>query len=997
MISRTLILVLLILPIFTIGQWQQEVKYKIEVELDDENHVLHAFESIVYVNNSPDTLSKIYFHLWPNAYQNKKTALANQLFRQGESIMHYASTDELGYIDSLDFKVNETKVVWSLDSEFVDIALLHLNEILLPGDSIKISTPFQVKFPVAGISRLGHDINAYQVTQWYPKPAVYDEKGWHPMYYLDQGEFYSEFGSFEVSITLPENYVVAATGDLVGGSRLTEEGFKKAKELFTEQWWREGAWEDKTGEFPTSSSQLKTLHFHQKNVHDFAFFADKRWLMESKDVLIPGSFKKVRVEVLYLKENANLWKDALLYAEKGLLFYSKNVGAYPYNHCTVVDGSVAAGGGMEYPNVTIIGEADNSFFLENTIVHEIGHNWLYGILGNNERTNSWMDEGLNSFYERKYLVEQSSDVRFSDLFGSVLKLILKDNDPPQEKYFYYAYFLQASRSLDQPTSSDSEFFYGDNYGSSVYAKSAVLFNYLAKYVGEEKFEAAMKLYFQKWKFKHPAPHDFRTVLEQELGLDLAWFFDDLLYTTKKMDYALRGVKKEDANGWSLLVENESDVQGPLLIDLMSGDSIIQKVWFAGFLDKAVLELPPGDFTHFMIDKEELTPDLNRENNFISVDGWFKKWEPFETNLVFSIPKADKSQLFYLPYLGYNANDKLKLGLVLYNSLLLEKKNRYLLMPTYGFGSRKLGGYYKVIHSSYFRNTFAHKLNYSLTYRRNGIDWGDFAGYWEKIEPKLELFAGRNSNNWQNLSLRYTGTRINLPGIKALNNQYCTLNYRLAKKHALYPFEFNGNAQLINYSSPKVWAEYKQLVATGEGKRSIQFRAFAGMFLGNSPNDLTHRFRMTAGNGADGLVESGGGLINRGMQDYLMDDVYLARYSSPDNFLSQQVQKNDGGFRTGLYLGANNKWLTAVNLTVPTPVRFIDFYADFALYPSVGNEIESAYSAGVQLTVFKDVLEVYFPVSNSNNINSNYDVVGLTNYTQKIKFLFNLGQYYHLVD
>ncbi|MCK7473948.1 MAG: hypothetical protein MZV49_11405 [Rhodopseudomonas palustris] len=168
-------------------------------------------EEIEYINNSPNELEYIYFHLWPNAYKNGETALAKQ---KGKFNNWHEYESMIGYIDSLDFKINGQSAKWEIDSKHIDIRKLILNNPLKPGEKIKITTPFYVKIPYCTISRLGHGGQSYQITQWYPKPAVYDKYGWHQFPYLNMGEFYSEFGSFDVSITLPQNYVVGATGDL---------------------------------------------------------------------------------------------------------------------------------------------------------------------------------------------------------------------------------------------------------------------------------------------------------------------------------------------------------------------------------------------------------------------------------------------------------------------------------------------------------------------------------------------------------------------------------------------------------------------------------------------------------------------------------------------------------------------------------------------------------------------------------------------------------------
>ena len=196
--------------------FQQHVAYDIEVTLDDSAHTLDAFEKIVYTNNSPDTLEFIWFHLWPNAYKNTETAFAKQRERFLNNSFIFSKEKNRGYIDSLDFKIDNISTETEPHQEWIDAVKVLLPEPLYPGGQITIETPFYVKIPKV-FSRLGHMGKHYEITQWYPKPAVYDLKGWHPMPYLDMGEFYSEFGSFDVKITLPEDYRIMATGDIING------------------------------------------------------------------------------------------------------------------------------------------------------------------------------------------------------------------------------------------------------------------------------------------------------------------------------------------------------------------------------------------------------------------------------------------------------------------------------------------------------------------------------------------------------------------------------------------------------------------------------------------------------------------------------------------------------------------------------------------------------------------------------------------------------------
>ena len=306
-------------------------------------------------NQSNSTLDSIVIHLWPNAYKNSSTELAKQKYEDGSNQFKYAKDKDLGFIDSLDFNVNGSKVEWNYIDGKIDICVIYLKKPIQKEDSISITTPFRVKIPSGKFSRLGHLGQSYQITQWFPKPAVYDKDGWHPMSYLDQGEFYSEFGDYDVSITVPENYVLMATGDLQNKdelafldkkAKLTAKLIKENKLPFRDSFGR------KDMSFPESSKEKKTLRFTQKDVHDFAWFTDKRYHVLKGKIELES--KNVTSWALFTNSEAKLWERSIEYINDATKYFSSWVGEYPYNHVTAVDGTISAGGGMEYPNITAV-------------------------------------------------------------------------------------------------------------------------------------------------------------------------------------------------------------------------------------------------------------------------------------------------------------------------------------------------------------------------------------------------------------------------------------------------------------------------------------------------------------------------------------------------------------------------------------------------------------------------------------------------------------------
>jgi hypothetical protein len=494
------------------------------------------------------------------------------------------------------------------------------------------TTPFHVKLPDAKFSRLGHTEQAYYITQWYPKPAVFDNNGWHPMPYLNQGEFYSEFGSFDVSITVPQNYLLASTGDRIDA--FEEEAFLDKKVLETEALIKANRLINQKSKFPESSPEKKTIRFMQSNVHDFAWFADKRYHVLRDKVKLPGSGRVIDTWVFFTDNEAELWKKSIEYIDDATLFYSYFIGDYPYNHVTAVDGVIAAGGGMEYPNITIIGSSGNDFNLETTIMHEVGHNWFYGIMGSNERDYPGMDEGLNSFYEMRYIQAKYPNKKLTSLFDrdSTFKFLGLNKFPHKESY-KLSYLISARKNLDQPINTESSKFSKYNYGAIVYAKSAIAFDYLMSAVGNEKFDDGMRFYFDNWKFKHPSPRDLQKTLEYHCAIDMNWFVEGMIQSKEKIDYKIVKHRKLETGAHMVLAKGKGKVNGPVSMSGYKDGKLIGQVWYSGFSGKRVFEFPPSEIDKFRIDGDNTIPEINRSNNTLKIKGLFKKAEPLQLNFL----------------------------------------------------------------------------------------------------------------------------------------------------------------------------------------------------------------------------------------------------------------------------------------------------------------------------------------------------------------------------
>lgn len=980
--------------------FQQFVKYDIKVKLNDVKHELHGYEEMEYTNNSPDQLTFIYIHLWPNAYKNNQTALGKQLAENGELNFYYAKDEERGYIDSLDFKVDGAPVKMEAHPEHIDICKIILNQPLNPGGKIVITTPFHVKIPSGKFSRLGHIDQQYQITQWYPKPAVYDVNGWNEMPYLDQGEFYSEFGTYDVHITLPKNYVLGATGDIQNNPEEIDFLNKKAEETKTISFF-----DKKKLEYPASSNEWKTIHFHQEYVHDFAWFCDKRYHVLKGEVKLPHSGRTVSTWVMFTNQYGNLWKDGIQYLNDAIYYYSLWNGDYAYNHATAVDGALSAGGGMEYPNITVIGGVGSAFSLETVIMHEIGHNWFYGMLGSNERVHGWLDEGINSANELRY-----NETKYPErtlVNNKPIEGIFDLGRYKQKAQYYLLYSFVARTNVDQPCEMHSADFTGINYGAIMYSKSAVCFDYLRGYLGDSLYDKCFRTYFDRWHFKHPQPSDLRATFEEVSGKNLSWFFDDMIGTTKLLDYKIKEAEKE-GNEWEVEVVNKGDIAGPVLVCAVKDGKVVMQKWYEGFTGEKDLMFPMVEADYFIIDQPEDMPEINRKNNRIKTKGLVKKTEPFKLQFIGSLDNPERTQLFWAPAVGWNNYDKLMIGAALYNQVLPGKKVEWRAVPLYSVGSSSLVG-----NGSLFFHAYPEKV---FTHIRFGGTFNSFHDYkvkpadhpldaapdrelrWMKANPEITFdIKKKRLRSPINQSVTLRGVYLKTQDIRTIYSDdlsgftwyignkertFYEAQYSLKNTRNIHPYDVSVRYQQGDNMS-KVMIEGHYTI-TYKSNKGIHFRAFAGMFI-DTTNAGPYRFRM-----------SGWGPLGIGNHDYLYDHTFLGRSESA-GLLAQQMVEQDGGFKVYSPVGQSSRWLIAFNMDAELPFKNkwlskIHVYADAGMCGEDGRGSESfIYNAGLKVAVINNFIDVYFPVLLSQDIQNYYDAVGL-GYGNQIRFTFNIGRF-----
>ncbi len=988
--------------------FQQEVDYKIQVQLNDKAHSLSANETIVYKNNSPDELKELWFHIWPNAYRDRNTALAKQKLENGSTKLYFATDDEKGFIDSLDFAVNGKKIKWEFHPEWQDVCKLILDAPLRPGESISIATPFYVKIPSAQLSRLGHTGQAYFITQWYPKPAVYDNKGWHAMPFLDIGEFYSEFGSFEVSISLPKNYVVGATGDLLNNDSELQWLNQKAEETKSKTVF------DTNLAFPKSDTEFKTITFRQSNVHDFAWFADKRFHVLKGEVITPHNHNVVTTWTMFTNNEPKLWMKSIEYMNDAIYFYSLWNSDYPYKQCTAIDGTIAAGGGMEYPNVTVISECGDDFTLEDVIVHEVGHNWFYGMLGSNEREHAWMDEGMNSFNEQRYVMTKYPPDKFgnkNDLqsFGKVGKLLGVDKMNFKQS-FDFEYKFEASVNADQPIDIHSGKFESLNYGAIVYRKSALILDYLKSYLGDTIFDRCMQNYFDQWHFKHPYPEDFKKVVEETSGKKLDWFFDDLLNTNKKVDYAISNGKKSD-NEYVLTIANRSGLKSPVCLTAMSGDSVLTTKWIDGFEQTKQVNMPCNGCDHFQIDAKNIMLDIKPQNNYFKANGVFRKWDPINLNLLGHFDYPHRARINFLPAIAWNEYNNWMAGFAIYNKFIPEKKFEYVFVPMFGFGDKEIAGVGNVSYSIFPLQGWFDRVSLAVGAKRFAFYNADFKDadlmqvqsplHYLRFQPELQ-FNFRKSSPRSSIrnQVLFSAVYLNEQDIDYSNaivvNDSTTLKYGVKNSinRTTYRAIYNFNNKRVldpygisvigegNMDYLKISFNANYLICYPKSKRGVHLNLFAGGF-GFDNTESTYPF----------YLSSWGGL-----QDFWYDDFYFGR-SETEGILSQQMTQHDGGFKVNVPYAKSNKWIATFGISADIPNLPISVFADIGTFNDAKlitsiYDVENSLLYDGGICVDFTALKIYVPFFKSRDIkeyqSGNHGIEQIT-LGKQIRFEFNLNQ------
>lgn len=506
------------------GYWQQRVEYTMDVKMNTNTHRFEGTQHLVYYNNSPDTLKKVYFHLYFNAFQPgsmmdvRSRNISDPDRRVGDRISKLKD-NEIGYQHISFIKQDNSPVSFKIEGTVMEVKL---NKPLLPKSKTIFDLQFNAQVPLQ-IRRSGRDNSegiAYSMTQWYPKIAEYDFQGWHNYQYVAR-EFHGVWGDFNVSITMDPSFTIAATGVLQNPDKIGH-GYESGNAV------------------PPAGKTDLTWNFIAKDVIDFAWAADPDYT-HTKAQVPNGPV----IHLFYQKneKNTETWKKMEDVSVKVFQYLNEHFGKYPFSSYSIIQGG---DGGMEYPMCTLILGEGRAESVLGTMAHEVAHSWYQMALASNESLNPWMDEGYTSF-------------------ASAEAMAAINNTPHPHDNAYQGYFAFIKGTWQEPPNQHSDHFSTNRaYSTVAYSMGEVFLEQMKYLIGDDHFYRGMKLYYNTWKMKHPSPNDFIRVMEKTSDLQLGWYLRYWINTNKKIDYGFGVITAQEG---ATLVEMKRLGEFPMPIDL----------------------------------------------------------------------------------------------------------------------------------------------------------------------------------------------------------------------------------------------------------------------------------------------------------------------------------------------------------------------------------------------------------------------------------------------
>ncbi|WP_426430142.1 metalloprotease [Winogradskyella sp. HB-48] len=909
----------------------------VNADVDVETKTITISQTIVYKNETNDSLKEIYLHDWNNSYSSKSTPLAKRFEEEFSTKFHLAKSEQRGFtlITSIINNKNKTDLNFEYLDKHPDVLKVNLEKELLPGESYNINLSYILVLPDATFTDYGYTKNRdFELKYWYITPAVYDGK-WH--YYSNKNldDLFIPKSDVKITIEYPLNYRSTSELDIL------------------------------TVELNTEAKRQTTVYYGENRTDTY--------LSLQKFPL----FRSVQTDHLIMVSNINErglpGPDKAILTDKIALFLKENLGEYPHKRLLVsrIDYNKNPLYGLnQLPD--FLRPFPDQFQYELKLLKTALKKYIDNILLLNPRKEHWLSEGLQIYFMIKYVEEYYPDMKLLGTLANVWGIRAFHAADEDFNFQYFLYSMEIARkNRDQPltTSKDSLIKFNANIAGKY--KAGVGLNYLDKFTEDIDLSKTITEFLEQNKLKQKTKiSDFEAFLNSKTSKNIDWFFTDYVDTRKKIDFKIKSVETTE-DSIKVTVKNKRNNTMPISLFSISNDSIIGKQWVENIKGTKTISLPKDKTDKFVLDYNNIIPEFNQRDNYKAVNGSFINNKPLQFRLFKDIEDPYYNQVFFMPLVEFNnIYDGLTLGTKIYNKTILRKRLNYRFSPQYATKSKSLTGSTSIFYTHNIENKNLYDITYGIV-----AGYQSFAedAFFTRIRPTLSL-SFRNDNDFRadqidNITARFVSinrdvgknavVEINEPDYNVFNLRYTHYN-----PGRINFSSFSTDLQFANnFSKLSMSYEFRKLT---QGNRNINLRIFAGIFLNNDTDPNSDFFSF----GLDRPT------------DYLFDLNYLGR-SEAAGLFSQQLIIADGGFKSILETPFANQWMTTANFSTSI-WRYIQAYGDIGLVKNKFDTANFVYDSGVRLNLVEDYFELYFPVYS----NLGWEIAE-SNYGERIRFIITI--------
>ena len=914
-----------------VGQNQIDVEASVNVD----TKTITIAQTIVYKNESKDTLNEIYLNDWNNSYSTKTTPLAKRFEEEFSTKFHLAKNEERGYtvVTSIIDK-NDQSLNYNSLNEHPDVIKVSLKDPLIPGESYHLSLDYILVIPDATFTDYGFTKSRdFELKYWYITPTVYDGK-WH--YYSNKNLNDLFVPKADVSITLihPLNYRATSELDVVAMN-------------------------------PDLESRTQTTVLYGKDRVDTYLSLNKlpRFGYTQTDNFIIISD---------INEKGLMGTDKVILTDKITQFLSAHLGEYPHRQLLVSN--------IDYNKNPLYGLNQLPDFLrpfpeqfqyELKLLKTALKKYLDNILLLNPRKEYWLSEGLQIYFLMKYVEDNYPDMK---LLGNLANIWGIKSFHAADLDFNFQYFLYsmeiARKNRDQAltTSKDSLIKFNANIAGKY--KAGVGLKYLDEFTDDVDLSSSFTEFLSSSKLKSVRISDFESFIKSKTSKTVTWFFTDYVGTRKKIDFKIKSVETTE-DSIKVTIKNKRDNSMPVSLFKIQNDTVIGKVWVEDVADTKTVTFPKDKTEKFTLDYNNVIPEFNQRDNYKAVNGSFVNNKPLQFRLFKDVEDPYYNQVFFMPLVEFNnIYDGLTLGAKVYNKTILRKRLNYRFSPQYATKSKTLTGSTSIFYTHNLENQNLFDITYGIT-----AGYQSFAedAFFTRIRPSIS-FTFRNdkdfrADNLDQITLRYVSINreigdnatvvVDEPDYGVFNLRYTHFNPGIINYS-----NFSTDFQMADkFSKLSFNYEFRRLT---KSNRNINIRLFAGVFLENNSDPNSDFFSFA---------------LDR-PTDYLFDLNYLGR-SEAAGLFSQQIIIAEGGFKSKLETPFANQWMTTASVTTSI-WRYIQVYGDIGLVKNKFNSPNFVYDSGLRLNLVEDYFEIYFPIYS----NLGWEIAQ-PNYDRSIRFMFTV--------